>query len=121
MVGCLTGVEVAFADALARGAGTPGGIRVRSRPCDTGAEAEAEETGDVVPNARGVKAGLGVEAATDGVVCAGAMVADGTEAAAPPATCGIAGPLPRTNFLGGTFGGGLASDFIFCLVLFASS
>lgn len=121
-VAWVAGVGLRLAAALALGVGVPGGIRVWPRPCD----AEADETGGGVPIARGVMAGLEAGAATDAAVCAGVMMTDGAEAdvpgvVAPRSTGVIAGPPPLTNFFEGALGGGVASDFIFCRVLFASS
>ena len=105
--------------------GVAGAIRIRPRPSDSGGE--AEETGGGVATVRGVVAGLGVvDGATDAAVCAGVIMVDGAEAGAvdavaPAPAGGIADPLLLTNFFGGALGGGLASDFIFCRVLFASS
>jgi len=120
-VGCVAGVGPRLVAALELGAAVPGGIRIWPRRSDTRADAEADETGEGVAMVRGVIAGLGVAAATDAADCAGAVVADGAEVVAAPATGGIACPPPLTNCLGGAFGGGVASDWIFWRVFFASS
>lgn len=106
------------------GLGFPGGIRIRPRPSETGGE--SDETGGRVTSARGVMPGLAVDGATDGAVWAGVIVVDGAEMGAADVVSaapdrGMAGLLSLTNFFGGAFGGGVASDFIFCRVAFASS
>lgn len=104
------------------GVGGPGGTNRRPRRCDAVGEAGAEGLGDEVTTLRGIVAGFGVEVATGVVVC-GAVGVEAAEVVPPPVTGGVAfsGAAARTNFFGGALGGGVASDFIFSRVLFASS
>lgn len=120
----MAGAGAVVAAGLTLGVGVPGGSNIRPRRCD--AVGEAEDTGGVVPTLGGVVI-VGVDAATGAEVCDGDAVIDGNgvdvDDVVPPVAGGVAfsGAAPFTNFRGGAFGGGVASDFIFCRILFASS
>jgi hypothetical protein len=115
---------------LALGVGVPAGTSSRPRRSDTAGDADADEVGVKVVVLRGVIAGFGVDAATGVVVCAGEMSTDGVGVddnvieVVPPSAAGEFPLVEATglaNFLGGAFGGGVASDFIFSHTFFASS
>lgn len=125
-VGRLIGVGIAVAAAVALVVGAPGGTSNRPRRCAAVGDTDAEKIGVAVVMLRGVITDFGVDAGV--VVCTGDAIADGDGVDAadivPPSEAGgfpfdCASPL--TNFFGGAFGGGVASDFIFWRVFFASS
>lgn len=115
-----------MATALAFGVGDPGGSSNRPRRCDAVGDADAEEIGAAVTMIRGVITDFGVDAGV--VVCAGDSIADGdgvdaSDVVSPSEAGGFlfACAVVLTNFFEGAFGGGVASDFIFWRVFFASS
>jgi hypothetical protein len=125
-VGRLDGVGVVVTAVLALGVGVPAGSNSRPRRCDTVGDSDAEEMGVEVAALRGLIAGFAIDVPTGVVVCTGDIVVDGDdvmEVVPPSATGGfpLVGATALENFLGGTFGGGVASDSIFLRVLLASS
>ena len=119
------GVVVVVATAVAFGVGVPVGSSNRPRRCDAVGEADNAGSGVEVAVARGVIAGFGVDVAIGGA-WVGDIAADGTGVVVvppPPATgeLKVVDAAPLLNFFGGAFGGGVASDFIFCRAFLASS
>ena len=121
---------------VVRGAGVAPGGGNRPRRCEAIGEADAAEIGvdvaggvadcSAAADLRGVIIGLGVDVAIEDGVC----VADGTGVAdtavnvaeVPPAwVVGFDVAAVFTNFFGGAFEGGVASDFILSRVFLAAS
>lgn len=121
------------------GEGVALGTSKRPRRCAADGETAGDEIGDVVAAAeavgatlaavRGVLAAIGGEVAT-GVALEVAVAATDGAAVAGGTDVDLAGDVSAvvalvsvafTNFFGGAFGGGAASDFIFCRAFFASS
>lgn len=125
---------------VVRGAGVAPGAGNRPRRCKAVGEADPDEIGVDVTRAvadcsaaadlRGVIIGLGVDVAIDNGVCVADFVSDGTGVAeiavdvaeVPPAwVVGFDVAAVFTNFFGGAFEGGVASDFILSRVFLAAS
>jgi hypothetical protein len=122
------------APGVERGDGVALGTSRRPRRCDAIGETAGVETG--VNIADGAAVGATVAARCAGIIvdsgleaAAGVAFAVAEGAAAAPAEVDDLGEVSWlcvvasvfTNFFGGTFGGGVASDFIFWRVLFGSS
>ena len=108
-------------DALALGTSN------RPRRCDAVGEADADEIGAGVADAAAVVLGTAVAVGRVGRESSGVAVpaADGAAVAVLDVdvevalVCVVVSAF--ANFFGGAFGGGVASDFIFSRVFFASS
>ncbi len=124
----LAGVGVVVAVLVAPGVGAPAGRSNRPRRCDAVGDDNAGEIGVEVGMIRGVTDGFGAEVVAGVAVGADDIVPEGAgvdvvDVLAPAGTGGLAvvSAADFVNFFGGAFGGGVASDFIFCRVFLASS